>query len=119
MPGVSHPEDLGDAGLAVDHEPMHLPQHVADLVQVVFSRQPCPRDQPVVVRTTLAVHEHELDSGRRGELAEEVGNQHGLAEPGQPADHRAGDLGQPDHDEAAVLGPPQPPRGKDGGLEAG
>ena len=41
-PGVGHAQDLGDAALAVDHQPMDLPQHVADVGQVVLGRQPGP-----------------------------------------------------------------------------
>ena len=44
VPGVGDPEDLGDAALAVDHQPMHLPEHVADLVQVVLGGQPGARE---------------------------------------------------------------------------
>jgi hypothetical protein len=119
VPGVGHAEDLGDTGLAVNHQAMHPPEHFPDLVQLILGRQPGPGEQPVVVRAALAIDEHELDGGGGGELAEEVGDEHGLAEPGQTGDHRPGDLGLPDHDEAAVLGPAQPPRSKDGGLDAG
>jgi hypothetical protein len=42
VPGVGHAQDLGDAGLAVDHQPMHPPKHVADLAEVVLGRQPGP-----------------------------------------------------------------------------
>ena len=79
-------------------------------VQVVLGRQPGPREQPVVVGAALAVDEHELDGRAGGELAEQMADQHGLAEPGQPGDHDPGDLGQPDDDRGAVLGPAQPPR---------
>ncbi len=44
VPGVSHAQDLGDGALAVDHEPMHPPEHVADLAQVVLGRQPGARE---------------------------------------------------------------------------
>ena len=98
---------------------MHMAEHVADLVQVVLGRQPRPGDQPVVVRAALAIDQHELDGRAGGELAEEVSNQHGLAEPSQPRDHHAGDLGQPDHDRRAVLGPAQPPGGQGVGGHAG
>jgi hypothetical protein len=109
VPGVGHAEDLGDAGLAVHHQPVHPPQHVPDLDQVVLGVQPGAGEQAVVVGAALAVDEHELDGGGGGELAEEVGDEHGLAEPGQPGDHHAGDLGQPDMDRLGVLGPAQPP----------
>ncbi|HKO84253.1 MAG TPA: hypothetical protein VJ140_06765, partial [Actinomycetota bacterium] len=105
--------------MAVDHEPVDLPEHVADLVQVVLRRQPRSWEQPAVVGAALAVDEHELDGGGGGELAEEVGDEHGLAEPGQPCHDGPGDLGQPDQDKAAVFGPPQPPGGQAGGLDAG
>jgi hypothetical protein len=36
MPGVRHAQDPGDGTLSVDHQPMHLTQHVADVVQVVL-----------------------------------------------------------------------------------
>ncbi len=87
MPGVGDPEDAGDAGLAVDHEAVDLPQHVADLAEVVVGGQPGPREQPVVVGAALAIDQDELDGGGGGELAEQVGDQHGLAEPSQPANH--------------------------------
>ena len=119
MPGVGDPEDLGDGGLTVQHQPVDLPEHVAYLVEVVFGRQPGSWEQPVVVGAALAVDEHELHSRRGGELAEEVGDEHGLAEPGQPTDHRPGDLGQPNEDRRAVLGPAQPPRLQRGGSCAG
>jgi hypothetical protein len=61
MPGVSHPEDLGDAGLAVDHQSMHAPEHVPDLGEVVFRGQPGPGEQAVVVGAALAVDQDELD----------------------------------------------------------
>jgi len=48
-------------------------------------------------------------AGEGGELAHQVSDEHGLAEPGQPADHDPRDLGQPDLHRAAVLGPAQPP----------
>jgi hypothetical protein len=38
VPGVGHAQDLGDAGLAVDHQPVDLPEHVAHVVQVVLGR---------------------------------------------------------------------------------
>ena len=38
VPGVGDPEDLGDAALPVEHQPVDLPQHVAALVQVVLGR---------------------------------------------------------------------------------
>jgi hypothetical protein len=38
VPGVGHAEDAGDAGLAVDHEAVDPPEHVADLAQVVLGR---------------------------------------------------------------------------------
>jgi hypothetical protein len=47
-----------------------------------------------------------------GELAEQVGDQHGLAEPGQPGDDDAGDLGQADGDRGGVLGPAELPAGQ-------
>src|SRR5215213_7160389 len=53
------------------------------------------------------------------ELAKEVGHEHGLAEPGQAANDHAGDLSGADEDRAAVLGPPKPPGGQGGGLDAG
>jgi hypothetical protein len=87
VPGIGHPEDLGDAGLALDHQAMHSPQHVPHLVQVVLGGQPGPRDQPVVVGAALAIHQDELHRRGGGKLAEEVGNEHGLAEPGQPSNH--------------------------------
>ena len=65
-------------------------------MQVVLGRQPGAGEEPVVVGAALAVDEHELDGRAGGELAELVADQHGLAEPGQPGDHDAGDLGQPD-----------------------
>ena len=37
-----------------------LPEHVADLGEVVFGQQPSPGEQPVVVRAALAVHQDEL-----------------------------------------------------------
>ena len=52
-------------------------------------------------------------------MAEEVGDQHGLAEPGQPGDHDPRDLGQPDHDRLGVLSPAQPPGGQAGRGQAG
>jgi hypothetical protein len=55
VPGVDDAEDLGDGALAVDHEPMDLPQHVTHLAEVVLGGQPGARDQPVVVGATLAV----------------------------------------------------------------
>jgi hypothetical protein len=60
VPGVGDAQDLGDGGLAVDHQPVGLAEHVAHGGEIVFGRQPGPRDQPVVVRTALAVDEHEL-----------------------------------------------------------
>jgi hypothetical protein len=87
VPSIRHPEDLGDAGLAVGHQPMHLPQDVADLVEVVLGRQPGPSHEAVVVGTALAIDQHELHRWAGGELAEQVGDEHGLAEPGQPSDH--------------------------------
>jgi hypothetical protein len=44
MPGVGDAQDLGDGALAVDHQPMDLAEHVADLVQVVLGGQPGPGD---------------------------------------------------------------------------
>jgi len=119
VPGIGHPENLGDGGLAVDHQPMHLSERVADLVQVVLGRQPGAGDQPVIVGAALAVDEDELDGRGGGELAEQVGHEHGLAEAGQPGDHRPGDLGLPDEDRGAVLGPAQPPGGEAGWGRAG
>jgi len=119
VPGVGDAEDLGDGALAVDHQPVHLAEDVADLAEVVLGRQPGSGDQPVVVGAALAVDQHELDRWAGGELAEEVSNEHGLAEPGQAADDHAGDLSGADEDRAAVLGPPKPPRGQGGGLDAG
>jgi hypothetical protein len=58
--------------------------------------QPGSWVEPVVVGAALAVHQDELDGRGGGELAEEVGHEHGLAEPSQPADHRPGNLGQAD-----------------------
>ena len=72
--------------------------------------------EPVVVGATLAVDQHELHGRAGRELAELVADQHGLAEPSQPGDHDAGDLGQPDRDRRAVLGPAQPPRVRDSGA---
>jgi hypothetical protein len=118
MPGVGHPEDLGDGTLTVDHQPVDLAEHVADGGEVVLGGQPGSGEQVVVVGAALAVDEHELDGWGGGELAEEVGDEHGLAEPGQPANHRPGDLGQPDHDQAAVVGPAQPPGGQAGRRSA-
>jgi hypothetical protein len=112
VPGVGDPEDAGDAGLAVGHQPVHPPQHLAHVGQVVLGRQPGAGKHLVVVGAALAVDQHELHGGAGGELAQEVGDKHGLAEPGQPGDHDAGDLGQADQDRAGVLGPPQPPRGQ-------
>jgi hypothetical protein len=31
MPGVGDAQDLGDAGLAINYQPMDLAEHVADL----------------------------------------------------------------------------------------
>ena len=84
-------------------------------VEVVFGRQPGSGEQPVIVRAALAVDQHELDGRAGSELAEEVGDEHGLAEPGQAADDHAGDLSGADEDRAAVLGPPKPPRGQGAG----
>jgi hypothetical protein len=60
VPGVGVAEDLGDAGLAVDHQPMDLPQYVTHVVQVVLGREPGACDQAVVVGAALAVDQHEL-----------------------------------------------------------
>ena len=38
VPGVGDAQDRAMAGLAVDHQPMHPPQHVADLAQVILGR---------------------------------------------------------------------------------
>src|SRR5215218_8745724 len=119
MPGVGHAQDLGDRALPVDHQPVDLPEDVADLAQVIFGGQPGPWDQPVVVGAALAINEHELDGGGGGELAQQVGHQHGLAEPGQPGYDHAGDLSRADHDHSAVLGPPQPPAVQGSGGHAG
>jgi hypothetical protein len=112
VPGVGGAQDLGDGGLPVDHQPVDPPQYIANLAQVVLRGQPGARDQSVIVGTTLAVHQDELDGRGRRQLAEEVGDEHRLAEPGQPRHDHAGDLGQADHDQGAVLGPPQPPGGQ-------
>jgi hypothetical protein len=61
---------------------MHLPEHVADLIQAVLGRQPGPRQQPVVVGATLAIHQDELHGGEGASWPEQVSHQHGLAEPG-------------------------------------
>jgi hypothetical protein len=58
-------------------------------------------------------------AGEGGELAEEVGDEHGLAEPGQPRDDHAGGLGRADEDRVGVLGPAQPPRVQSCGCHAG
>jgi hypothetical protein len=36
LPGVGHAQDLGDAGLAVQHQPVDLPEHIPHLGEVVF-----------------------------------------------------------------------------------
>ena len=89
VPGVVTLQDLGDAGLAVEHQPMDPPQDLADVVEVVLGRQ--LRGQAVVVGAALAVDQDELDRWAGGELAELVGHEHGLAEPGQPSHDDAGD----------------------------
>ena len=119
MPGVGDAQDLGDGPLAIEHQPVDSPQHLAHLVQVVLGCQPGAGGESVVVGAALAVHEDELDGRGGGELAEEVGDEHGLAEPSQPGDHDPRDLGQADHDRAGVLSPAQPPGGQGGGLDAG
>jgi hypothetical protein len=119
VPGVGHAEDLGDGDLPVKHQLVDLPQHLADLVQVIFGGQPGAGHQPVVVGAALAVHEDELDGVGGGELAEEVGDEHGLAEPGQPGDYDAGDLGRADEDGGAVLGPPSHHDSSDAGAAPG
>ena len=63
MPGVGDPEDLGDGALAVQHQPVCLPQRVPYLLQVVLSVQPGAGDEAVVVGAALAVHQDELDGG--------------------------------------------------------
>jgi hypothetical protein len=60
-----------------------LPEHVADDGEIVFGRQPRPWEEPVVVGAALAVDQDELHRGGGGELAEQMRDQHGLAEPGQ------------------------------------
>jgi hypothetical protein len=85
MPGVGDAEDLGDGALAVEHQPVDASEHVADLVEVVLGRRPGPRHEPVVVGAALAVDEHVLHGGGGGELAEQMGDQHGLADPASPA----------------------------------
>jgi hypothetical protein len=82
LPGVGHAQDLSDGALAVHHQPVDLSEHIADLVEVVLGRQPGAGEEPVVVRAALAVDEHELDGGGGGELAHQVSDEHGLAEPG-------------------------------------
>jgi hypothetical protein len=63
MPGVGHPEDLGDGALAIQHQLVHLAQHVADLGQVILCGQPGAGEEPVIVGAALAVDEDELDGG--------------------------------------------------------
>ena len=112
MPGIGHAEHAGDGALAVQHEPMDLPQHVTHLIQVVLGGQPGARGQAVVVGAALAVDEYELDGWRRGELAEGVGDEHGLADPGQAGHNHARHLGQPHTYRLGVLRPAQPPSGQ-------
>jgi hypothetical protein len=45
VPGVGDTEDLGDGALAVDHQPVHLAEDVADLAEVVLGGQPGPGEQ--------------------------------------------------------------------------
>src|SRR5215217_2419016 len=109
MPGVGDTQHAGDGPLAVNHQAMDLAEHVADLTEVVFGREPGAGKETVVVGTALAVDEHELDGWGGGELAELVGDEHRLAKPGQTGDDDAGDLSHADGDQSAVLGPPKPP----------
>src|SRR5262245_25377344 len=61
VPRVGHTQDPSDGPLAVDHQPVDSPEHVAHLVQVVLGVQPGSWVEPVVVGAALAVDEHELD----------------------------------------------------------
>jgi hypothetical protein len=99
MPGVGHPQDLGDGALTVDHEAMHLPEHVADLGEVVLGVQPGPGEQAVVVGAALAVDERELDGRGGSELAEQVGDEHGGRGRGAGAEPPLGDADDHQGDE--------------------
>jgi hypothetical protein len=71
VPGVGDPEDLSDGALAVDRQPVCLPQHVPYLLQVVLGVQPGPGDEPVVVGAAVVTMGRRYDQVLMDAVADE------------------------------------------------